>query len=138
MATKYFRLMATDGCPQFEPVSHWSGSWSGVAAVNDEVEQNRLLTRGCEEITKERYDELLKKKAQQQSQSDLFRTVADPTSVAQLVVRKAQQSGVEAKSDPAPPIEEVVKPVKLPGRRRSAAAAQPNTPSVESPAPVVA
>lgn len=75
MSAKFFSLMATDDCPSFEPVSCWQGAWSGVAKVELESEQERLLKRGCREITEDEYVATVKKKAQQQSQFPAYREV---------------------------------------------------------------
>lgn len=114
MAVKYFRLMATDGCPSFEPTGHFNGSWYGVARVENEAEISRLVARGCKEITEEQYQAELKKKAGLQASLDDFRLVT-------VDVRPAANPQQASTPKPPPPqelkIEQVAKPAAIPPRR---------------------
>lgn len=112
MPARFYRLMATDACPQFEPTGHFNWSWFGVAKVEDEAEITRLTKRGCTEITELEYLDAVKKKAASQSALDSFRLVE---SVAQCAARKAAPTAEPAPA-PAPAIADVAKPSPVPRR----------------------
>lgn len=111
--TTYFRLMATDGSPDFEPTGHFQGSWFGVAAVVSPTEVDRLKKRGCTEITQATYDDLLKKKPEQPANSPDFRPAWAPQVAAEpagrgrfdglkVAIESADKATPVAKPDPEP------------------------------------
>ena len=123
--TKYFRLMATDACPFFEPTSQYSGVWSGVAKVSSDAEIERLTKRGSREITEAEYNDEIKKKALLQDGFQDFRPVFSqppPVRAAAPVAPEPTKAPTPA-APPTPtkalPVEEVAKPAPIPRRRSS-------------------
>lgn len=127
MPTKYFRLMATDGSPAFEPTSCFEGHWSGVGRVEDDVEIGRLTKRGCAEITESEYLELVKKKAQQQKGLPDFRPVT-LEDLARPVVPATEAPKVEP-SKPKLTLDDVSKPKPLPRQRKAPIIVPDNPPT---------
>lgn len=116
MATSYFRVMATDATPTFEPISQWMGVWSGVAKVEDDAEISRLKKLGRAELTAEQYESESKKKASLRQGFQDYREVASGLSLVQPAVESGDQKPAEPSQQT---IESVTKPAPVPPRRRS-------------------
>jgi hypothetical protein len=89
--SRYFRVIATDEVPAFEPTSQWMGVWSGVCRIEDDALAERLKAAGKTELTEAEYSEELKKKAALRSSFPEFRMTQDQPAVA-----------LAAKPEPAP------------------------------------
>lgn len=119
MATSYFRVVATDGTPNFVPVSQWMGVWSGVAMVEDEKEIDRLKKLGKQEITAEQYESESKKKASLRQGFQDFREVAAGLSPASLAVANGEQPQSAPSAPVQQTLESVAQPAAVPPRRKS-------------------
>lgn len=117
----YFRVVATDATPTFEPISQWMGVWSGVAAVEDEVEIARLKKAGKAEISAEEYDAELKKKAALRSNFPDFREVMSLASPVQLAAKSAEFAASPLAKPEVQTVQSVTQPAPVPPRRKSVA-----------------
>lgn len=113
---KFYRLMATDESPQFEPVGNYKGTWWGVAMVEDAAEIARLDKRGCRQISQQDYEAAVKKKLGQQDSLGTSRPVPDSTQMVSLIERPAAPP--VAKSVEPPDVSSVVKASKVPLSKR--------------------
>lgn len=126
MDTRYFRAMATDNLPGFEPLGQWAGAWFGVVAVNDEEVLNKLIANKNTELSEAEYNEELKKKQELPQHFQPLRHVP------QSLGRVAQPAETAAKSVPANSIEAPIIPAPTPAEKPAEQSA--STP-VASPLP---
>lgn len=126
--TKYFRVVATDNVPNFEATSQWAGVWSGVAEVDDEVIQQRLIDAGKQELTQEEYDAELKKKQGMQGRFHDWREVAGS---AVGMVAKPAVPAEQSRPAPASQPDQISVPQET---IQAAAIPKPRAKSVQKPA----
>jgi hypothetical protein len=109
MATKFFRVVATDNVPSFQSISQWAGVWFGVAAVDDVALQEKLISQGKAELTEAEYESELKKKPGMQGSFPDWREVAG--SGVQMAAKHAApvepQQPISQQGQSEPPIEPV-------------------------------
>lgn len=124
-SVKFFSLPDTSGCPQFEPVSQFSGKWTGVAMVEDEQEIARLTKAKYKEITQAEYESAVKKKLERLDSLGDFRPVPDSTQAGILLGNAqpaARNSGPLVQQTQVPVQEQTVanitKPAKVPHKRQ--------------------
>lgn len=120
MSAKFFRLTDTDQCPYFEQTSQFSGKILGVAMVEVVEEQDRLIKRGCVEITQAEYDATTKKKRDEQDSLGLWRPVIDSSEVGILLAAKPVAPVGNFATPPRQEhiVDNVIKPSKSPIKRK--------------------
>lgn len=118
MATKFYRLVANAASPSFDPIEQISGTWFGVARVEDEAEQTRLEALGVAPITPEEYVAELKKKAP--SPLSFPRQVLQSKGgLAQMAMEEAPVQSVRVESSDVVDIEAVATAKLVPKQKRS-------------------
>lgn len=100
--------MAFDEASNFHATGTFNHKVFGVAEVTDQPEYDRLKARGCREISKEEFEEELKKKSGNQ-----------PLSEPLLPVSEASRAQLAAGRDQNPSIDSVKAAVPVPKARRS-------------------